>query len=197
MFTPGGPIIGQFLTAMSEPPPTRRKAAVLEWATLAIVLAFAFSRPTMAGPMEDAAAAYSRGDYPTALLILRPLAEKGDLLAQNNLGAMYALGQGVPKNDADAARWYRLAADHGFAKAQNNLGVAYSAGQGVSKNDAEAVKWLRLAAEQGLADAEDNLGVIYANGQGVPRNYPEAMKWYSASANQGFAEAQYHLGIMY
>jgi hypothetical protein len=176
--------IGQFFTAVFEPRSTRRKAAVLEWAILTIVLAFALVRPTMAGPMEHAADAYSKGDYPAALLILRPLAEKGDPLAQNNLGAMYALGQGVTKSDADAATWYRLAADHGFAKAQNNLGVAYGAGRGVPQDGAEAVKWLRLAADQGLADAEDNLGVIYANGQGVPRNYLEAMKWYTPPTSE-------------
>jgi len=29
--------------------------------------------------------------------------------AQSNLGFMYATGVGVPQNDAEAVRWYRLA----------------------------------------------------------------------------------------
>jgi uncharacterized protein len=47
-----------------------------------------------AGPLEDGAAAYQRGDYPTALRLLRPLAELGNVEAQSALGVMYINGQG-------------------------------------------------------------------------------------------------------
>ena len=47
-----------------------------------------------AGPLEDANAAYNRGDYATALRLLRPLADQGDASAQYNLGVMYDNGQG-------------------------------------------------------------------------------------------------------
>jgi TPR repeat protein len=33
-------------------------------------------------------------------------------VAQNNLGGMYANGEGVEKDDAKALKWYRKAADH-------------------------------------------------------------------------------------
>ena len=52
--------------------------------------------------------------------------------AQNNLGVMYANGEGVPEDDAEAVRWYRLAADQGDADAQYNLGVMYANGEGVA-----------------------------------------------------------------
>ena len=42
---------------------------------------------------------------------LKELAEQGDAPAKNNLGRMYAFGEGVPENDAEAVRWYRLAAE--------------------------------------------------------------------------------------
>ncbi len=38
--------------------------------------------------------AYQRGDYATALLIFRQLADQGDTNAQNTLGVMYENGQG-------------------------------------------------------------------------------------------------------
>jgi hypothetical protein len=38
-------------------------------------------------------------------------AEQGDAVAQNNLGVMYATGAGVPEDDAESVRWYRLAAE--------------------------------------------------------------------------------------
>ena len=51
----------------------------------------------------------------------------------------------MPQTDAEAAKWYRLAADQGDADAQINLGGMYHNGRGVPQNDAEAVKWFRLA----------------------------------------------------
>jgi uncharacterized protein len=62
-----------------------------------------------AGPLEDAAAAYVRGDYTTAQWLFHSLAERGDATAQSNLGSMYFQGQGVPKDYVAAIRWYRLA----------------------------------------------------------------------------------------
>ena len=49
------------------------------------------------------------------------LAEQGDVYAQTVLGLMYADGEGVPENDAEAVKGYRLAAEQGDASAQSNL----------------------------------------------------------------------------
>src|SRR5258708_1588241 len=48
-------------------------------------------------------------------------AEQGDATAQNALGDLYAHGQGVTQDYAQAARWYRLSAEQGLAAAQVNL----------------------------------------------------------------------------
>jgi len=45
---------------------------------------------------------------------------------------MYANGRGVPEDDAEAVRWYRLAAEQGHAHAQYNLGVKYDNGDGAA-----------------------------------------------------------------
>ena len=103
------------------------------------------------------------------------LAERGLAFAQVNLGLMYDNGDGVPENDAEAVRWYRLAAEQGYASGQYNLGLMYDLGEGVPEDDAEAVRWYRLAAEQGNASAQFNLGNIYFNGTGVPENEAEAV----------------------
>jgi len=50
-----------------------------------------------------------------------PCAEQGYANAQSALGWMYANGQGVPEDDAEAAHWYRLAAEQGNVRAQNDL----------------------------------------------------------------------------
>ncbi len=87
--------------------------------------------------------AYKRGDYATAYKEWLPLAEQGLARAQFNLGNMYAMGEGVPEDDAEAVKWFRKAAEQGHAGALFNLGVMYDDGEGVPEDDAEAVKWFR------------------------------------------------------
>ena len=53
-------------------------------------------------------AAYNRGDYATALRLLRPLADGGSTSAQYNIGIMYDKGQGVPKDYVEAHKWVSL-----------------------------------------------------------------------------------------
>ena len=95
-------------------------------------------------------------------------------------------GEGVPEDDAEAARWFRLAADQGLAGAQyDNLGNMYADGRGVPEDDAEAARWFRLAADQGLAGAQLNLGVMYANGEGVLQDNVTAHMWFNIAGANG------------
>ena len=127
----------------------------------------------------------------------RLAADQGTAAAQFDLGVRYRDGQGVPRDDAEAIRWFRLAADQGDGHAQRVLGFMSVHGRGVPQDDTEAVRWFRLAADQGDAGARYNLGVMYANGQGVPRDDTEAVRWYRLAADQEYADAQFNLGFMY
>ena len=73
--------------------------------------------------LDEGNAAYERGDYAVALKEFQPLAERGDARAQLGRGVLYANGDGVPKDAAESAQWYRRAAEQGYAGAQYNLGV--------------------------------------------------------------------------
>ena len=107
---------------------------------------------------------------PDPITELRRQAEQGDAPAQYMLGFRYNIGQGVPQDDAEAARWYRLAAEQGDDRAQIRLGDMYSLGfGGAPQNDAEAARWYHLAAEQGNPVAQSDLGLMYANGEACPR----------------------------
>jgi TPR repeat protein len=157
-----------------------------------------------AGPIEDRAAvykegvaAYTRGDYATAMRLWHPLADQGFASAQSNIGLMYAEGRGVARDHAAAANWFRKAAEQGVASAQNNLGLMYDNGQGVPQDHAAAMSWYRKAAEQGHASAQNNLGVMYVKGQGVAPDHAAAVNWFRKAAEQGNASAQYSLGLMY
>ena len=83
-------------------------------------------------------------------------------LAQRNMGDMYAEGRNLPQNDAEAAKWYRRAAEQGLDEAQFKLGAMYDRGEGVPENDAEAAKWCRMAADQGHNGAQKTLNVELA-----------------------------------
>ena len=90
-------------------------------AVLIFVLIAGFVAPAGAEPFEDGLVAYGEGDYATALKHWRPLAERGRADAQSSLGWMYAKGEGLPRDDVEAAKWYRRAAEQGHADARKNL----------------------------------------------------------------------------
>src|SRR6266704_1974029 len=96
-----------------------------------LFVALALAGTAVAGPLEDGVEAINRGDYATALQLLRPLAEKGDPAAQINLGNMYFDGNGVPQDNGESVKWYLLAAGQGSADAQIALGFLYEYGEAV------------------------------------------------------------------
>ena len=131
------------------------------------------------------------------LAAVRSRAAAGDVRAEFDLGTAYALGNGVPRNQVEAAKWYRLAAEGGLPDAQFNLGVMYAGGIGVPQDSSRAACWYLRAAEQGVPEAQFNIGTMYAEGDSIPRDIREAAKWYRKAAEQGYAEAQCNLGVMY
>ena len=115
---------------------------------------------------------------------VRSCAERGNANARFQLGSMYADGRGVPEDDEEALRWYRLAAEQGDANAQFQLGSMYAHGDDVPEDGAEAVRWYRLAAEQGDVSAQLRLGLMYSTAQGVPEDMVLAYMWYNIAATR-------------
>ena len=119
----------------------------LAW-VLALALALSMAAPVEAGRFEDGVAAYSKGDFASALRLWRPLAEGGSPEAQVNLGILYKNGQGVAQDYAVAVKWFRHAAKQGSADAENNLGIMYENGWGVPQDYEKALTWFGQAAEK-------------------------------------------------
>ena len=107
-----------------------------------------------------------------------------------DLGYMYQVGQGVPRDYGAALRWHRRAAEQGLAWGQASLGYMYREGLGVTRDYGAAVRWYRLAADQGLDWGQASLGNPYEQGLGVPRDDGAAVRWYRLAADQGHAGAQ-------
>lgn len=147
----------------------------------------------MAQALPDAA--YVDSQY--SLLQLSTMAEQGDARAAYLLGTRYASGRAGVRDDSQAVRWFKRAAELELPEAQFNLGVMYATGRGVVREPARAANWFRLSAEQGLADGQHAIGTLYASGTGVPRDQRKAAEWLGKAAAQAHAQAQFNLGVLY
>ena len=83
---------------------------------------------------------------------------------------MYARGQGVAPDEAEATVWMRRAAEGGNPEAQSDLASRLAIGKGVPKDDAEAMKWYEQAAERGILAAQKTLGLRYMRGDGLVKD---------------------------
>ncbi len=126
------------------------------------------------------------------------------LYAWKQLRSMGAVGRGLPRDEAEAAAWDRLAAEEGDADARFRLGLATLHGRGVSPDAAAGVRWLRLAAEQGFARAMFALGWLTETGEiradeavDPAGRLPRAAQWYGLAAERHCAAAQLRLGLLY
>ena len=82
----------------------------------AIILVLTFAAPMAAGPLEDGYAAYTRGDFATAMQIMRPLADQGHVTAQTVVGLLFYFNYGG--DYVSAYMWFNLAAAHGNSFAE-------------------------------------------------------------------------------
>jgi eukaryotic-like serine/threonine-protein kinase len=148
--------------------------------------------PSPANPAEVAALAGPLAGTVAA-------ANRGDPVAQNQLGVKYAQGEnGLPRDDVKAVEWYRKAANQGLPKAQTNLGDMYFFGRGgLAQSYLDALSWYLKAAQQDWPDAQYRLGYMYEKGIGTGKDVAKAVQLYRGAAEHGYPEAQNLMGILY
>jgi uncharacterized protein len=107
--------------------------------------------------------------FRTVIFVMLTLVAQHSAMAQDAVsqGVAYANGQGVPRNDDEAVKWFRIGAQQGMPRAQTWLGMMYTNGRGVSQDYHEAIRLYLLAARRGDSLAQTNLGEAYAKGWGV------------------------------
>ena len=120
--------------------------------------------------------------------------KKGYASAQQNVGTIYLVGDGVQKNSKEAFKWFKMAAAQGNVESQFYLGLLYYNGEAVTKDVKEAFKWFKMAAAQDHPKAQNNLSRMYLEGEEVPENSEMAWRLLFASAQQGCAVAQVNIG---
>jgi len=124
-------------------------------------------------------------------------AKAGDACAQFSVGFAFLGGEGVIKNEKEAATWFGKSAEQGNALAQGYLGFCYIDGKGVNKDKKKGFKWLKKSADKGDAINQRYIGEYYIQGTGVDQNKQEGINYYKKSAEQGLPMAQYELGVFY
>ncbi|MGE0810728.1 MAG: tetratricopeptide repeat protein [Immundisolibacter sp.] len=149
-----------------------------------------------AGALEDGIAAFEKHDFNTAVRLIEPLADQGNVEAEYFMGTFYMYGHGVPMDPPQATTWFKRAYGHwetqaraGNAQAMVEIATMLTSGLGVTRDDKAAADWLRKAGELGNAEAWAELGGLYVEGAGVPRDMAEGERLLKKAAAAGSARA--------
>ena len=143
-------------------------------------------------------------DFQKAFNALFQEAEKGNVLAMDDLGKMFAYGMGREIDQSAAGEWYSLAL-RGFLELYSQdsspylayrIGKHYYYGLGTEKDYAKAAEYFQPAADSGNQYAQYSLAGLYLHGKGVEKNPQTAYVYYKASAEKGNAYAVYELAKM-
>jgi TPR repeat protein len=103
-------------------------------------------------------------------------------------------GAALPPNHAEAAIWYRRAAEAGHRTAARALGLLYLTGAGVARDPDEAARWLRISAQAGDLQARADLANLSLRGVGN-QDPVEARQWLEQAAASGNLAAAFNLGV--
>lgn len=105
-------------------------------------------------------------------------ADKGDEVAQCNIGRYYKNGTAVEKDYDKAKEYFEKSAAQGYHGAMYELALFYRYGLGVDIDAELMVLWYSKAIKKGNKNAMIELAECYKNGYVVSQDYSESMKFY-------------------
>ncbi|WP_309642759.1 DUF2610 domain-containing protein [Phenylobacterium sp.] len=124
-------------------------------------------------------------DLEKAAQYLRLSVARGSGRAASAFGVYLCCTVGGPKNDREAAHWFRVGDVLNSPSATRNLAISYRDGTGVDKNIQEAIRLLNRAGEKGSGQAWSNLGWIYNNDDYGMRNKEKARLYFEKGLEKG------------
>lgn len=140
-----------------------------------------------------------RGASAEGLQLIRRAADAGSAEGAHRLALVFAYGEaGLPRDEAQALRWFQRAAEKGHQRAQLNLGTLYLRGPAASRDLIEARAWLEKAAANGDPYALYALGRAMSESMGPAMADPaRAADLYRRAAEKGhpFAALRYGLAL--
>ena len=127
---------------------------LLKQLLLVFMCVFALAVQAVADSLSDAQRASDEGNHAKAAKLFKPLAARGNAVAQFKLATMYYSGKGVKRNTKEAVKLYLRSAEQGHVVAQSNLATMYYRGDGVPKDFVMAHMWKNLAATNADGDRQ-------------------------------------------
>ena len=164
------------------------------------------SYPAYSSDLQKGKAALYSGDYATALKVLKPLAQQGNIEAQFLLSVTLENihDKDLTKNPKIREKieyWISLSAQNGWAEASEFLGHAQDGTlwpDVFPRNTKAAIKWFSKAVDQGSTSSITDLARIYENPESGPlQDIPKALKYFRRAAEMGDWVAQWELGNKY
>lgn len=114
-----------------------------------------------------------------ALAYYRKAAQQGNADGEFGVGAMYAAGEGVKRDPAEALKWITRAAEKGHVLATKVLAQAHIKGElgltDAQRSGPDALRWVRRAADLGDIPAMEHLARAYRiGGMGLAADVKQA-----------------------
>jgi TPR repeat protein len=162
-----------------------------------LFLPLLFLALTAFSPLDDVRALLDAGKSNEAFAVSKKASDAGDAEGHEALAWFYDEGKVVARDQAAAARLFRMAAQAGRKHSQWRLGVMLDTGQGVSENAEEAFASLAKAAAQDYPPAFVSMGVMTATGRGTPVDYAGARAWYEKAARHGEPHGFYGIAVLF
>ena len=131
------------------------------------------------------------GQHALAFYWLEQAAMRGNPRAQYELGGRYLRGEGVPRSEETALKWWQAAADLGDQEAITALARHYR-DAGARE---QALGWYRKAIDSGDHSAYAEIGRLYA--EIAPVDYDEARNWWTKGGKNGDRVSQSLLAHSY
>jgi TPR repeat protein len=128
---------------------------------------------------------------PEAVAAWRKAADKGSSSAMVELGVLYATGNGIAKDDAQARALLEKAAQAGNPRGVTNLAAL---GGGASPADPAQARQLLARAAETNAEAQYQLGVMLAEGTGGEKDDAGARALFEKAAAQNHPAALEEMG---
>lgn len=126
---------------------------------------------------------------------MKKSADEGDKNAMHEYASALDAGDGIPKNSAEAARYYKKAAKAGHTKSMLAYAGMLREGRGVQADMKECSRYLKTAASKGDLQGMFEYAVVMDSGEGVPASPDESLQYFRTAADKGHPAAMYEYAM--
>jgi len=118
-------------------------------------------------------------------------------LAENNMGSLYAHGNGVKQDYKKAYEYYESAMKKNIPESINSIGFMYFNGFYFRQDYKKACEYYKKSADLGYYPAQSNLANCYSNGWNGPVNQDKFFEYSLKAAQQGSIPSQFNVAAAF